>query len=569
MTASSRAVTLLRLGAWIFALALVCGVVWAFRFTMSPDGIAYIDLSDSYLHGDWSGAVNGYWSPLFPMVIALVRRIIGSGPAHDFAAARIALLLAYVAGMLGMEALVRAILDRRAQASGEAPEPRERAMWWALGYALFIWASVPLMPEELVTPDRFVNAALFFAAAAAVRIAARRASVATAVWLGAALGIGYLAKAVMFPVSLVMLGALALVLLRARASLRNVVIAAVVFACVAAPQVIAVSRLSGHPSFGEVGRLGFAWFVDRAPCPLWPTDQECMGSPNGVAVATSLPPQPFPALMSSPHVFSFADHARGTLPIWYDASRWYPHLAPTFPVKRMVFVFVTNLGKYWQYLTPFLIALVAAGAAWRMAVRQSWRGVAADLLPLELVLVVPAVVTLVLYALVYTESRYFGAFIALGVLGVAARARAWVPAALLAGALIALVGGVTVSARDAWWRRGEGYEQMAEARALTAMGVVPGSRVAVIGSPYHSYWARLARVQVIGEVYQSEAAQFWCGGPAVQRRVLDAFASLGARAVVTTQLAACANLDGWQKIGATDYAMLLPRAPVSAGSAPR
>jgi hypothetical protein len=68
--------------------------------------------------------------------------------------------------------------------------------------------------------------------------------------------------------------------------------------------------------------------------------------------------------------------------------------------------------------------------------------------------------------------------------------------------------------------------------ALRALGVRPGDEIAVIGDGMGAYWARLARVHLVAELPSSAAETFWAGDSALQRRVLDAIAGTGARAVV-------------------------------------
>src|ERR1700737_2408094 len=39
------------------------------RWQMNPDGISYIFVARRLLAGDWHGAVNGHWSPLFSWML--------------------------------------------------------------------------------------------------------------------------------------------------------------------------------------------------------------------------------------------------------------------------------------------------------------------------------------------------------------------------------------------------------------------------------------------------------------------------------------------------------------------
>lgn len=52
--------------------ALICGLaLWLGRFDDSPDQISYVNLAEQYAAGNWSEAINGFWSPLLSWLIAL------------------------------------------------------------------------------------------------------------------------------------------------------------------------------------------------------------------------------------------------------------------------------------------------------------------------------------------------------------------------------------------------------------------------------------------------------------------------------------------------------------------
>src|SRR3989344_5107253 len=41
----------------------------ASRHTMKPDGISYLEIGQRIAQGDWSAAINGYWSPLYSLLL--------------------------------------------------------------------------------------------------------------------------------------------------------------------------------------------------------------------------------------------------------------------------------------------------------------------------------------------------------------------------------------------------------------------------------------------------------------------------------------------------------------------
>jgi hypothetical protein len=91
------------------------------------------------------------------------------------------------------------------------------------------------------------------------------------------------------------------------------------------------------------------------------------------------------------------------------------------------------------------------------------------------------------------------------------------------------------------------------AEALHGLGIRPGTKVAVIGYAFDSFWARLARVQIVAEMLGWEADPFWLGDPTLQSEVLHAFASTGAEAIVAEHVPGYATLSGWHRIGDSDY----------------
>ena len=92
------------------------------------------------------------------------------------------------------------------------------------------------------------------------------------------------------------------------------------------------------------------------------------------------------------------------------------------------------------------------------------------------------------------------------------------------------------------------------------MGLRPGDRVASISyaNVNNVKWARLARVRIIAEVYHTpyydpDKNDFWESDVSAQQEILKAFATAGARVVVSDEKPRGALIAGWQKIGRTSY----------------
>src|SRR6266705_5349849 len=74
-----------RVVAWIIILLGAAFQGYARRHAMTPDGMAYLDLSDAVVTGRWSGLLNGYWSPLYPVLIGVARLALHPSAYWEFA----------------------------------------------------------------------------------------------------------------------------------------------------------------------------------------------------------------------------------------------------------------------------------------------------------------------------------------------------------------------------------------------------------------------------------------------------------------------------------------------------
>ena len=75
------------------------------------------------------------------------------------------------------------------------------------------------------------------------------------------------------------------------------------------------------------------------------------------------------------------------------------------------------------------------------------------------------------------------------------------------------------------------------------------------------YWARLARVRIVAEVFDKDTGDrsrtYWHAPPEAQQRVLDAFRRAGARMVVADRVPEGPLPDGWLPLGRGYYARWL------------
>ena len=265
MIKSSSSVRRLRIIFWCVAIFLGIADAWATRQTMNADGIAYLDMGDAYLRGDWHMAINAHWSPVYSWALGLALRILRPTAYWEFPVLHAVNLIIFLGALAAFEFLLSTLVDCQWKASaarevGVSPLPDWA--WRLVGYTLFLWTSFELIGLGTSTPDMCVAAFVYLSAGIVLKVRGGSTSWVTFICLGVVLGLGYLTKAIMFPISFVFLGVTLFSVGRLRKAVPRVLVAAAVFLAVASPFIIALSIAMGRPTFGEAGRLAYIQYVD-------------------------------------------------------------------------------------------------------------------------------------------------------------------------------------------------------------------------------------------------------------------------------------------------------------------
>jgi 4-amino-4-deoxy-L-arabinose transferase-like glycosyltransferase len=139
---------------------------------------------------------------------------------------------------------------------------------WSRGWEfVFRTRAVPLVRDNphrfvLVTPDMLLAAEVYLIIGVMLRVLRAKIGYSSAILLGVLLGIAYLTKAVMFPVGLLAIICTGWGKAKGRWSNLHRGVCALSFLVISAPQVVAMSREVGRPSFGENGRIAYALYVN-------------------------------------------------------------------------------------------------------------------------------------------------------------------------------------------------------------------------------------------------------------------------------------------------------------------
>lgn len=393
---------------WSLAIGLGALRAWpaARNHSMNEDGISYLDVADAYLRGDWAAAINGYWSPLYSWLLGIAMYLVNPSPYWEFSLVHIVNFLIYLSALICFDFFWRELREVRQEASARLSNGWLTTFpewaWLALGYALFLWSSLILIKIWAVTPDMCVAAFVYLAAALLIRIRRGLAGWTTFALLGGVLGLGYLAKAAMFPLAFVFLAVALFSARDLRRAAPRALIALSVFLLVAGPYLVTLSLYKERVTFGDSGMLNYARYVNGLPHVHW----------QGELTGNSVPRHPTRKIADSPAVYEFATPIAATYPVWYDPSYWYEGIVPQFNLQQQGKALVANAAKYFDLFFRLQGALLTGVfILYMMRGRSRWWGLKDGASYWSLL--IPALAALAMYALVLVERRYVAPFVVL------------------------------------------------------------------------------------------------------------------------------------------------------------
>ena len=520
------------------------------------DGVSYLDMGDAYMRSDWDTAINGLWNPLYAVMAGAALHVVKPSPRWEFPFIHLLGFAIYIVALICFDFLWAELAEVRRKeersSTGEASAGFPDWAWLLIGYCLFLWVSLHVIRVVEESPDMLVAALVYLASALMLRISTGGARTGTFILLGLVLGVGYLAKAVMFPLSFVFLVVAAFVVLRQKQALVRPLVAFVVFLVMASPLILALSRTKGRLTFSDSGKINYLWHVDGVPWMYW------QGNFPGSGAPTHPPRQ----ILTNPVIFEFAKPFAATYPPWYDPSYWYDGMKPHFNLKKEMGALSEAAATYYSLFFRPGAALIAISLT-LLFLGRSFRDLAR-----RLDLLIPTVAGMGMYALIHVEPRYVGSFILVFWGAVLCQLR--LPdsyhsrrlfvcatlsiviiysAALAFGTLSAAASEGVLSAR---------YQaNFKVAESIRWAGLGSADPVASIGSHTGTTWARLARVRIVADM--PDGADFWLEGPDAQSKVLSAFQTSGAKAVVAEATSQPVSMDGWSRVGKTNFYLYIFR----------
>ncbi len=506
----------------------------------------YLDIAREIAQGRWGAAANAYWGTLYSLFLSPLF-LFRVSPAVELLLAHCFAVFMLVVNFLCFRAFLHSCLDALDKSSAVAGEmamvhlPKPAVA--VLGYTLFLWSALILVPIKEIGPDALVSAALYGAGALLLRLQAEPSFLNFAAF-GAVLGVGYWAKAVMFPVGILFLG---ICLVRVR-QWKKWAAGVIAFGVVAAPLLASLSMARGRFTFGDSGVLNYATFVSPGGRVI-----EWQGLPPG----SGLPKHATRTLRLDPIIYEFNGPIAGTYTPSYDPAYWNEGHRARFSLRAQMGVIaghVPLLAELLLVAQPSLVAVFLFLLLWNP---KTFGRSLANWWPF----LTASCGIIALYTLVHLETRFIGAcivfvwlsaFCALRIpAGTMARRVSTLCMVSAAAAILLSLASYTAKC----WLHGDPDSAQTHIEVAQELNLRAGTPVAVIGAGNFSYWAHFARVRIVAEIMQTDENHFWRLAAPEQEKFFVAFRSTGAEWLIAQPPAVlAANLGGgWESIGSTSY----------------
>jgi hypothetical protein len=541
MTPSPRNI---RISFRFLAIALGFLQAWAYRFRIEPDGVNYLDIAHAYLRRDWTNALNAYWSPLFSWLLALTQWMFRPSPYWESTFLHFlnfALFLFALAAFEFFFARLLSLTDRY-RPLGDVNAAVPEWAWWTLGYTAFLVCALRMITLGSDNPDMALAIVFFLAAGLLVGLTQSPGTLHY-VLLGLTLGVGYLTKGVMLPLSFVYVVTAAFAGHASKKPDWRALATAVGFLLVSTPFAVALSHVKGRFTFGDTGRV--AYFNQVTPMSL-------------AQLASSDFAHRPQQLFDAPAVYTYVTPFTATYPAWYDSSYWLEGVKPRFVFRDQLAAIARSLSGFFrivstekQWIAGWLVLVFVAG---------DWRKTS-ELIVRLWFLWLPAMAALALYGLVLVEPRYVAAALAITCVALFA-AVLWSSANSLRRVGVSVVLAITATswialAKDgvtnlAMCMHSENHFQWQVAQGVLKMGLTPGDQVAVLGHTTSAdYWAHLAGLQVTADVPLEALQDYWLASPEKQEEIVSRLRARGIKALVVAQPPP--TRTAWRNIGETGY----------------
>lgn len=365
-------------------------------------------MSDALLRHNYHLLINPLWSPLYPFLIGVTTWLVRPSAQWELPILHVVNFVIFLGVLASFEFLLRQVISVLGRENGPLNENSVGQFaawrWQLLGYGLFAWSTFVLISVRIASPDLCVAMFVYLDAGLLLRLRTGTKGSRTCVLLGLTLGLGYLAKAILFPMAFVFMAVAVFMFGEWRKAILPLAMTLGIFCAVAAPLSIGISRMTGKPSFSEAGSLNYAWHVDGV---------------ESIHFYSSSPPSylkhPLTLLHERPDIFGFRESLTSTYPPYFDAQYWNAGLRTVFKPLLQLRAIGGNLASFCEIPLSSMWVLIVAGLVLLLMSGNVSRRFHYAVCGIPLI--IPGVLGTCSLLLVWIEPRYVASFLVLIFLG--------------------------------------------------------------------------------------------------------------------------------------------------------
>lgn len=518
-----------RIHATFLILITLYGLFQAYQWrdiANSIDLVAYLDIGDALFRGDLKNAINPYWSPMYSWILGLVMVVFKPPMEHELLAVRLTnfgTVLFYTFAFIVFARTCWRYLQQKSVTWLSEPQ------YWFYMYSLLSFTGLALGGSDKASPDVLVGAFVVLASSYFLKIITTEKTTANFALMGTMLGLAYLAKAIVLPVSFFYYVGTWWETRKDHSALKNLALAAACEAVIAVPWVVCLSMTTGYFTFSDAPRNFFLWAENQR------AQQVHYQLPGQIHTSRKV--------YSEPDVFEFAKPFDCTYPPWVNAAYWTEGAVDPEPTARKIRYFRNNIPYY--LLEIFSMAILGFVAALLYLRRPCTTGKSfLSALPL----MAPALVAMACYSIStnlmgHMMERYFIPWVVLLYAGILVMAN--FPAdrkGVIAGRILTY----TISASMLLVVIVLTYfhyhmtavlpysHDVVVARKLQELGLKPGDKIAQLPTSRRYFWARLLRLKIVADI--ADADKYLKLPPEKREEVLDILRQYGVKAIVHSWL---------------------------------
>jgi hypothetical protein len=549
---------------------LTLPVAWNARQFISADGLSYLEVASNTIQfGPRYLLSNGYWSPGYPALLTITMKLTRPSPAFELAVVHSLDWVICVFTYSCFTFFFFNLLTWIQLAHG--PVFKSNARFFSIltfAYALLFVSNIDVT-LWLVGPFVLTEGFVYLAAGLCVLLSLPRSRFIHNAALGVVLALAYVAKAPLFPLSLVLL-AIFFVHPVARQSPRTgTALALVSFLLAASPLVATLSYSKGRLTFGDAGRLNYAWHVNGVPRTAeWDGDSIWDGHVPGAHLLLLHPPK---TISTNPTIVKFDGPFSATHSFWYDPSYWLDGIQMHFDLRQQIRTLLRSFGMdprppdgglsvfglavRWVSMLAGVVAFTLLGLRFRALY---------DVIKGHIWLFLWPAFAGLMFACVVIESRYLVPFVVLGWTALFVAASIVIPPERSIGVTLTVAAGLLLTycpdlARSIvhTLKQPAGWENLAVAGKLEALGIQRSDELASVNWPFEAYPARLVGARFDMEVVAKDPEAFSNLPEAEVRQILATLRANGAKALFSQFHPAFRNDSGWVQISENAYVRLL------------